>query len=68
MREGENTMNVFENNTRSCRKLFYNCDGCLSCIAPFADDINEKKCIGGIGYCEFRINNDTGKADPEGVR
>jgi hypothetical protein len=37
-----------------CRKLFYNCDGILSCIAPFADDITEEKCFQNKGECEFR--------------
>jgi hypothetical protein len=56
-----------EINVRSCRKLFINCDGSVSCIAPFADDVSKEKCLKGIGECEFRINNATGKADPEGV-
>ena len=37
-----------------CRKLFVNCDNVLSCIAPFADDITNEKCIEGKGECEFR--------------
>jgi hypothetical protein len=41
-------------NVRSCRKLFYNSDGDLSCIAPFADEITKEKCFDGIGECEFR--------------
>lgn len=41
-------------NKEKCRKLFYNCDGVLSCIAPFADDITKEKCIEGKEDCEFR--------------
>lgn len=46
--------------------MFYNCDGVLSCIAPFADEMSNEKCLFGKGECEFRINNRTGKPDPEG--
>jgi len=60
-------MNDIRNNSRSCRKMFYNCDGVLSCIAPFADDMTNEKCLFGKGECEFRINNRTGKPDPEGA-
>lgn len=41
-------------NTQRCKKLFVNCDGITSCIAPFADDISTEKCIEGKGECEFR--------------
>jgi hypothetical protein len=41
-------------NKNKCKKLFYNCDGVLSCIAPCADDITKEKCIDGKEYCEFR--------------
>ena len=54
-------------NPRKCRKLFVNCDGCLSCIAPFADDVTKEKCILGEGPCEFRIIAATGKGDPDGI-
>ena len=36
------------------RKLFVNCDGVLSCIAPFSEDITREKCFEGKGECEFR--------------
>jgi hypothetical protein len=52
---------------RKCRKLFYNSDGILSCIAPFADDVTKEKCLQGKGECEFRINNKTGLEDLYGV-
>jgi hypothetical protein len=40
--------------TQRCRKLFVNSDHVISCIAPFADDITDEKCIEGKGECEFR--------------
>jgi len=66
--EGSGGGEMKEINVRSCRKLFINCDDCISCIAPFADDVSKEKCFSGVGYCEFRINNVTGRADPEGVQ
>jgi hypothetical protein len=48
-----------------CRRVFRNCDGCLSCNWQGAGvgegDYDSEKCIRGKGICFGRVNRWTGK-------
>lgn len=55
-----------KNNPNCCRKIFRNCDGCLTCNSMWYEYVYEK-CCNGKGHCKCRVNRWTGKPCVDGV-
>jgi len=53
-------------NPLCCRKIFRNCDGCLTCNSENYEYVRTK-CIDGYGHCKCRVNRWTGKTDIDGI-